>query len=212
MLNEFNFLFNNENINISFDANGVAWFRAYEIARLLGYADVHIMVRSLNDNEKLTGQVYLSGQNRNIYFINEYGLYRIIMRASSKKPNVVDFQNKVFYDILPCIRKYGAYIDPNTRQQLDVNPNLIHTLNANIDNHEKKRMYHLIYPDSTEYRLREENKKLIADNRDLRRDLCNLEEDYGMLEDDNYSLNKRIMNLQDELNQYENPAIFDLVN
>ena len=169
MLNEFNFLFNNENINISFDANGVAWFRAYEIAKLLGYSDAHNMIKNLPDTERSVQLGRTFGGLQQIAVINEYGLYRIIMRANSRHPQIQDFQNKVFYDILPCIRKYGAYIDSNTRIQLEQNPNLIHDINANIDNHEKKRMYHLIYPDSTEYRNIQKIRELQTDNRDLRR-------------------------------------------
>ena len=144
MLNEFNFLFNNENINISFDTNGIAWFRAYEIAKLLGYSRPRDIIRGLPENEKGAQTLRTLGGMQEMTVINEYGLYRIIMRANSRHPQIQDFQNKVFYDILPCIRKYGAYIDPNTRAQLDVNPELIHTLNANIDNHEKKVMCYTI--------------------------------------------------------------------
>ena len=122
MLNEFNFLFNNENINISFDANGIAWFRAYEIARLLGYTRERNMYRILTENEKGAHIVSTPGGPQEIIFINEFGLYRLTF--TSRRPEAVELQNKVFYDILPCIRKYGAYIDPNTRAQLDVNPNL----------------------------------------------------------------------------------------
>ena len=82
-----------------------------------------------------------------ITVINEYGLYKILF--SSRNPNAVQFQNKVFYDILPSIRQYGAYIDPETRAQLDANPNLIHDLNARItelENQSKpnKQMYVLV--------------------------------------------------------------------
>ena len=157
MLNEFNFLFNNENINISFDANGIAWFKGPEIAKILGYSTFN-MYKMIPDSEKDIHIVNTLGGPQKVMFINEMGIYRIAM--VSRRPEAIELQNKVFYDILPCIRKYGAYIDTNTRIQLDANPELIHTLNANIDNHEKKRMYHLIYPDSTEYRNIQKIKRL----------------------------------------------------
>ena len=167
MLNEFNFLFNNSDIHVYPDLEGNLWFSAPDVARVLGYSDSSHMLRMIPDNEKLTSTLWRSGQNRNIWLINEMAIYRIAF--NSRRPEAIDLQNKVFYDILPCIRKYGAYIDPNTRQQLEANPELIHDINANIDNHEKKRMYHLIYPDSTEYRNIQKIRELQTDNRDLRR-------------------------------------------
>lgn len=48
--------------------------------------------------------------------INENGLYRLIMR--SKKPNAEAFQDWVTDEVLPMIRKTGAYLTKNTAEAL----------------------------------------------------------------------------------------------
>ncbi|WP_075822204.1 BRO family protein [Roseomonas sp. TAS13] len=43
-------------------------------------------------------------------FISEAGLYRLIMRAQTERPEVASFQQWVTRDVLPAIRKDGAYV------------------------------------------------------------------------------------------------------
>lgn len=56
------------------------------------------------------------GQNREVTFINEPNLYRVIFRSNKKE--AVDFQNWVFDEVLPAIRKSGGYsLTINSGQQ-----------------------------------------------------------------------------------------------
>lgn len=56
------------------------------------------------------------GQNREVTFINEPNLYRVIFRSNKKE--AIDFQNWVFDEVLPRIRKTGSYsLTINTEQQ-----------------------------------------------------------------------------------------------
>ena len=158
MNNEFKYFFSNDEINITFDSNGVAWFKAYEIAKVLGYTRTNDMIRNLPDNERLrkfdvTAQSGPYANPQEIIMINEYGLYRIIMRAHYKSnPIIAEFQNWVFYTILPSIRRYGAYITPEVREQLINNPNLINELNNKIsklenDLYKEQHKYDAVRPD-----------------------------------------------------------------
>lgn len=147
MLNEFNFIFGNDQIHIEFDHNGMAWFYGPEIARALEYEHAPHMYRLLLDNEKGVHKVDTIRGLRDIVVINEPGVYRCVF--NSRSPRAVEFQNKVFYEVLPSIRQFGAYIDPETRAQLDSNPNIVHDLNARITELEnqpkpKKQMYSLV--------------------------------------------------------------------
>lgn len=54
-----------------------------------------------------------SGQKRELVFINEPNLYRVIFR--SNKPQAINFQNWVFDEVLPQIRKTGKYETPSDR-------------------------------------------------------------------------------------------------
>lgn len=151
MDNHFDFLFNNQHVDVSFDGNGVAWFHGPQIASILGYSHSPNMYKMLSPNEKGVHIVNTPGGNQEAVAINEYGVYRLII--SSRRPEAVEFQNWLFGTVLPSIRRYGAYIDPQTGEILERSPELIAALNAKIaeltHQNQLKRMYHLV--DKTRY-------------------------------------------------------------
>lgn len=56
------------------------------------------------------------GGKQELIFVNEPNLYRVIFRSNKKE--AVDFQNWVFDEVLPTIRKTGSYsLTINTEQQ-----------------------------------------------------------------------------------------------
>ncbi|HDZ6747590.1 TPA: phage repressor protein/antirepressor Ant [Mannheimia haemolytica] len=59
-------------------------------------------------------------KKRKTSFINEPNLYRIIFR--SEKPVAKEFQNWVFEEVLPQIRKTGKYALQNSQQNLPLAP------------------------------------------------------------------------------------------
>lgn len=61
------------------------------------------------------------GRQQKMLFIPEPDIYRLIIR--SKLPAAVDFEKWVVETVLPTIRKHGAYITPQTLEQLVANPN-----------------------------------------------------------------------------------------
>ena len=60
------------------------------------------------EEDKLTEQIVLSGQNRKAIFINESGLYALIL--SSKLESAKRFKRWVTSEVLPAIRKQGGYM------------------------------------------------------------------------------------------------------
>ena len=80
-----------------------------------------------------------SGQRGGAQFmtiISESGLYKLI--GNSRKPNAREFQNWIYGVVIPCIRRYGAYIEPELRNQLSQNPNLVNDLTNKINDYEKQ--------------------------------------------------------------------------
>lgn len=63
------------------------------------------------------------GGNPNMTFIDEGNLYQIIFQ--SRKPNAVKFKEWVCYEVLPSIRKHGAYMTAQTIEDVLKNPDLI---------------------------------------------------------------------------------------
>lgn len=88
------------------------WFVGKDIATALGYKDTADAIsRHVDEEDKLTRCFADSGQNRNMFIINESGLYSLIL--SSKLPNAKKFKRWVTSEVLPAIRKNGYYsIEP----------------------------------------------------------------------------------------------------
>lgn len=106
------------------------WFKAKEVAAFLGYKweaqAISNNVSSFNKRSwndlwsRSTGPYPETPSNwqPNTIFINEPGLYQLMMR--SKLPGMENFQNWVTSDVLPSIRKTGQYsiAPPDTNNQL----------------------------------------------------------------------------------------------
>ena len=99
--------------------NGEVMFVAKDAATILGYTNTAKAIRDhIDDEDKLTERIVLSGQNREVIFINESGLYSLIL--SSKMPNARKFKRWVTAEVLPAIRKHGMY----ATEELIANPDL----------------------------------------------------------------------------------------
>lgn len=97
------------------EQDGEPWFVLTDLAKVLGYRDAANAKRVLRDGQYNTLPVSISAdlgfsRGRSPIVINEPGLYRLIMR--SNVPNAEKFQDWVTGEVLPTIRKTGAYIDP----------------------------------------------------------------------------------------------------
>ena len=91
------------------DGKGEPWFVGADVARRLGYKNPPKALRDhVDDDDKLTERIVLSGQRRDIIFVNESGLYSLIL--SSKLPQAKAFKRWVTSEVLPQIRKTGGYI------------------------------------------------------------------------------------------------------
>lgn len=85
------------------------WFVGKDVAEILGYSDTSdALKRHVDDEDKLTRGITDSGQSRNMYIINESGLYSLVL--SSKMPSAKKFKRWVTTEILPSIRKTGFYM------------------------------------------------------------------------------------------------------
>lgn len=98
------------------EIDGEPWFVGKDIAAALGYCDTSdALKRHVDDEDKLTRCFTDSGQSREMYVINESGVYSLIF--SSKLPKAKEFKRWVTAEVLPSIRKHGAYIAPQAQPQ-----------------------------------------------------------------------------------------------
>ena len=115
--------------------DGKPYFPATECAVVLGYKNPR---KAIIDHCKgVTKRDSLSEggvQQRN--FIPEGDLYRLIIR--SKLPAAERFERWVFDEVLPCIRKYGAYATADTLDELRSNPQFADILIRKLEREREK--------------------------------------------------------------------------
>ena len=88
--------------------NEEVWFVGKDVADILEYTNTAKAIRDhIDEEDKLTERIVLSGQNREVIFINESGLYSLIL--SSKMPNARKFKRWVTSEVLPASPKTAHF-------------------------------------------------------------------------------------------------------
>ena len=103
-------VFNNQEFGLvrSLVINDEPWFVGKDVAGILKYTNTAKAIRDhVDEEDKLTERIVLSGQNREAIFINESGLYSLVL--SSKLPSAKKFKRWVTSEVLPTLRKTGQY-------------------------------------------------------------------------------------------------------
>lgn len=104
--------------------NNEPWFIGSEIAKILSYTNPSKAIRDhVDPEEKLTERIVLAGQGRDVTLINESGFYSLIL--SSKLPTAKRFKRWVTSEVLPAIRKHGAYLTEQKVEEILTNPDTI---------------------------------------------------------------------------------------
>ena len=85
-------------------------FLAKDVAEWIEHTQPSKMVDNIDEDEKLIGTIFLSGQKREAWLVTEDGLYEILMQ--SRKPIAKQFKKGV-KEILKTIRHTGVYIATN---------------------------------------------------------------------------------------------------
>ena len=141
------------------------WFPATKCAQILGYSNPY---KAILDHCKKYGLTKREGvflkrnkdgstmeQVNSANYISEGNLYRLICR--SKLESAERFEYWVFEDVLPSIRKHGAYISPEVLEELQKNTEKNAELLATLATEQRNRL-----------RLEDENRRLSEAERTLR--------------------------------------------
>lgn len=89
--------------------NGEPCFVGNDVSTILGYSNYrNAVVNHVDDEDKQRTQIEYAGQKREVTVINESGLYSLIL--GSKLPQAKEFKHWVTSEVLPTIRKHGAYM------------------------------------------------------------------------------------------------------
>lgn len=111
---------------------GEVLFLAQDVCSILDISNVSDAISRLDDDEKLTSVLPISGQNRNVNMVNESGLYSLVFK--SRKDSAKSFKKWVTKDVLPSIRKTGSY-----SLQFKLPETYVEALRALADSEEEKQ-------------------------------------------------------------------------
>ena len=134
-------IFNNEQFGEirAVELNGEPWFVGKDVALALGYEKPTDAVRKHVDAEdRGISKMETPSGKQDMTIINESGLYSLAL--SSKLPNAKKFKRWITTEVIPSIRKHGAYMTPDTMQRFIADPDFaIGLLTALKDEQEKSR-------------------------------------------------------------------------
>lgn len=111
-----NFNFSGQDVRI-ITINDEPWFVGKDVSDILGYSNSRKALSDHVDGEdKGVTKSDTLGGSQNITIINESGLYSLILK--SKKPEAKQFKRWVTSEVIPTIRKHGAYMTDNKAQDV----------------------------------------------------------------------------------------------
>lgn len=101
---------------------GEPYFVGKDVAKILGYASTaNAISRHVDKEDKGVTEMMTPGGKQKFQTINESGLYSLIL--SSKLPKAKEFKHWVTSEVLPAIRKHGAYMTDQKAHDILTNKN-----------------------------------------------------------------------------------------
>lgn len=131
------FTFNGSAFRALNDESGESWFSGQDVCNILGTGTNHL--REYLDEDEITNirntDIAQNGGKAPV-FISEPGLYKLIMR--SRKPEAKEFQRWVTHEVLPSIRKHGAYMTQQTLDKALTSPDFLIQLATKLKEEQEK--------------------------------------------------------------------------
>lgn len=171
----------NELQNFNFEGNevrtvqrdSITWFAANDVTKNLGLSNTTVAVSRLDDDE--VTKFNLGGLSGSTNFISEAGLYKLV--GSSHKPAAKKFNRWVTHEVLPTIRKHGAYLTDQKIEEVLTDPDTIIKLATQLKEERTGRLIaeqqvQELKPKATYYDRILSNKALVA--------ISVIAKDYGM--------------------------------
>ena len=143
--------------------NEEPWFVGKDLTNILGYTNGPKAIKDhVDEEDKLSERIVMSGQHRQVFLVNESGLYSLIL--SSKMPNAKKFKRWVTHEVLPTIRKHGAYMTDEKIEEVLTDPDTIIKLATQLKDERQQRLIEQQLRRDAESQVREmKPKALFAD-------------------------------------------------
>ena len=167
------------------------YFVGKDVAEILGYKKPeNAIANHVDDEDKTTTLIQGNGSNykSKAVIINESGLYSLIL--SSKLPQAKEFKHWVTSEVLPTIRKHGAYMTPAKIEEVLTDPDTIIQLATQLKQEREGRLIaeqkvNELTPKATYYDKVLADKSLVT--------ITQIAKDYGM---SGRAMNKKLHELK----------------
>lgn len=100
--------------------DGEPWFVANDICKVLGHTNSRVAVAALDEDEKGVSKVYTLGGEQQMTVVNEAGMYQLVIR--SNLPAAKAFKRWITHEVIPTIRRHGAYATETTIESIIADP------------------------------------------------------------------------------------------
>lgn len=117
------------------ELNKEPWFVATDICKALDIKNVTQAINRLDEDERSMFNIGRQGETN---IVNEYGLYNLIL--SSRKPEAKKFKRWITHEVIPSIRKHGAYMTPEKIEEVLMNPDTIIQLATALKEEQQRRL------------------------------------------------------------------------
>jgi anti-repressor protein len=118
--------------------DGEPWWVLKDVCGILGISKYRDTASRLDEDERGSVRVDTPGGEQEMTVVNESGLYNVILR--SDKPEAKPFRKWVTSEVLPSIRKHGAYMTPQKIEEVLLNPDTIIKLATELKAEQEKRV------------------------------------------------------------------------
>ena len=124
------------------EMDGEPWFVGKDVAEALGYGEgkspINAVANHVDEEDKGVTEIMTPGGKQRITVINESGVYALVF--GSKLPSARQFKRWITSEVIPSIRKHGAYATPVTIDKILQDPDFgIKLLNELKDEREKRK-------------------------------------------------------------------------
>lgn len=119
------------------EVNDEPYFVGKDVAEILGYSNPQKAIRDhVDDDDKTLNETFTVNGTMAV-LINESGLYSLIL--SSKLPKAKEFKHWVTSEVLPSIRKHGAYMTDDVLHRAITEPDFLIQLATELKAEQEKR-------------------------------------------------------------------------
>lgn len=118
--------------------DGEPWFVAKDICDILELGNSRMALERLDNDEKSVSLIDTPGGTQSMQVVNEPGLYVLIL--GSRKKEAKAFKRWITHEVIPSIRKHGAYMTPQKIEEVLLNPDTIIQLATELKKERERRL------------------------------------------------------------------------